>query len=53
MTLLEEIREYVAFADALLLDAVRSGTVSIEEAKKNAAETERWRQKLLLLESRE
>jgi hypothetical protein len=53
MNIIEEIREYIAFADHLLLEAVRDGSISIEDAKKNAAETEKWREKLAILEGRE
>ena len=50
MNIIEEIREYIAFADHLLQEAVREGSITIEEAKANAAETERWREKLTLLQ---
>ena len=50
MNIIEEIREYISFADHLLLEAVREGSISIEEAKANAAETDRWREKLSVLE---
>lgn len=51
MTLIEEIREFVAFSDALLLQGVRDGTLSIAQAKEEAAVVEKWRVKLAQLEA--
>jgi hypothetical protein len=46
------IREYITVADRLLQQGVRYGLLSIEDAKQDAAEIEKWQEKLAMLEGR-
>jgi hypothetical protein len=45
------IREYLAVADAMLLQEIRGGLISMEEAKQDTIETEKWREMLAILEA--
>ena len=45
------IRQYLAYADASLRQGVDDGTLSIEEAKQEAADLEKWQEKLSLLDA--
>ena len=46
-----EIRRYLKFADDLLLREIRDGLITIEEAKQDTAEIEKWRELLAVLEA--
>jgi DNA polymerase/3'-5' exonuclease PolX len=50
MNLIEEIREYISFMDDVRLRAIREGTMSVEDAKKDVFEMEKWREKLAELQ---
>jgi hypothetical protein len=45
------IRQYLDYADVALTDGVRNGSLTIEEAKLEAADLEKWQQKLALLDA--
>jgi hypothetical protein len=45
------IREYLKHADALLLQEIRDGTITIDEAKQDTAEVEKWRTLLAVMDA--
>ena len=51
--LTDAIREYIRLSDALLLQGVRCGALSLAEAKLDAAEIDKWRQRLAEMEAPE
>lgn len=49
-SLAQEIRDYLKIADVWLRRGVEDGSLPIEEAKKHAAEIDKWAQYLARLE---
>lgn len=49
-SLAQEIRDYLKVADVWLQRSIEDGSLSIEEAKKHAAEIDKWARYLARLE---
>ena len=45
------IREYLKHADAVLLEDIRNGAITIDEAKQDTAEVEKWRALLAVMDA--
>jgi uncharacterized protein YcbX len=49
--LIEMLRQYIDLADYVRLESLRDGSMTVEEAKADVLETEKWREKLAALEA--
>jgi hypothetical protein len=49
--LIEMLRQYIDLADYVRLECIRDGSMTVEEAKADVLETEKWREKLAALEA--
>jgi len=49
--LIDMLRQYIDLADYVRLECIRDGSMTVEEAKADVLETEKWREKLAALEA--
>jgi hypothetical protein len=50
-TLIEMLKQYIDLADYIRVECLRDGSMTVEEAKADVLETEKWREKLAALEA--